>query len=77
MHGVLLIDNYNINFHAVNTLEKVCLQRTDNFKCLSALIDHKTNWTQLDPMKKEVTKGIGIMYLAKNIYIYLIYGVGI
>ena len=32
--------------HAVITIDKVCLQRTDSFKYLGVIIDHKLNWTQ-------------------------------
>ena len=32
--------------HAVITMDKVCLQRTDSFKYFGVIIDHKLNWTQ-------------------------------
>ena len=74
--------------HAVITMDDVCLQRTDSFKYLGVIINHKLNWTQhIDYVKNKISKGIGIMYRAKNcltkkslinlyysyIYPYLIY----
>ena len=74
--------------HAVITMDKVCLQRTDSFKYLGVIIDHKLNWTQhIAYVKNKISKGIGIMYRARScltkrslknlyysyIYPYLIY----
>ena len=74
--------------HAVITMDDVCLQRTDSFKYLGVIINHKLNWTQhIDYVKNKISKGIGIMYRARNcltkkslinlyysyIYPYLIY----
>ena len=74
--------------HAVITMDNVCLQRTDSFKYLGVIINHKLNWTQhIDYVKSKISKGIGIMYRARNcltkksllnlyysyIYPYLIY----
>ena len=72
----------------VITIDNVCLQRTDSFKYLGVIINHKLNWTQhIDYVKNKISKGIGIMYRARNcltkksllnlyysyIYPYLIY----
>ena len=32
--------------HAVIAMDKVCLKKTDSFKYLGVIIDHKLNWTQ-------------------------------
>ena len=53
--------------HAVITINIVCLQRTDSFKYLGAIVNHKLNWTQhIDYVKNKISKGIGIMYRARN-----------
>ena len=74
--------------HAVITMDKVCLQRTDSFKYLGVIIDHKLNWTQhIAYVKNKISKGIGVVYRARScltkrslknlyysyIYPYLIY----
>ena len=74
--------------HAFITMDKVCLQRTDSFKYLGVIIDHKLNWTQhIAYVKNKISKGIGIMYRTRScltkrslknlyysyIYPYLIY----
>ena len=56
-----------IDTHAVKTMDNVCLQRTDSFKYLGAIINHKLNWTQnIDYVKNKISKGIGIMYRTRN-----------
>ena len=53
--------------HAVITMDNVCLQRTDSFKYHGVIINHKLNWTQhIDYVKSKISKGIGIMYRARN-----------
>ena len=55
------------DIHAVITIDNVCLQRTDSFKYLGVIINHKLNWTQhIDYVKNKISKGIGIMYRAGN-----------
>ena len=45
----------------------VCLQRTDSFKYLGVIINHKPNWTQLiDYVKNKISKGICILYRARD-----------
>ena len=78
--------------HAVIKVNGVSLQSTNSFKYLGVIIDHKLNWTQhIAHVKNKVSKGIGIMYRARNyltknslkslyfsyIYPYLIYCVEI
>ena len=77
---------------AVIKVNGVSLQNTNSFKYLGVIIDHKLNWTQhIAHVKNKVSKGIGIMYRARNyltknslkslyfsyIYPYLIYCVEI
>ena len=77
---------------AVIKVNGVSLQSTNSFKYLGVIIDHKLNWTQhIAHVKNKVSKGIGIMYRARNyltknslkslyfsyIYPYLIYCVEI
>ena len=46
--------------HAVITIDNVCLQRTDSFKYLEVIINHKLNSTQhIDYVKNKIYKGIG------------------
>ena len=53
--------------HAVITMDNVCLQRTDSFKYLGVIINHKLNWIQhIDYVKNKISNGIGIMYRARN-----------
>ena len=53
--------------HAVITINNVILKRTNSLKYLGVIIDYKLNWTQhIDHVKKKISKGIGIMYRAKN-----------
>ena len=74
--------------HAVITINNVILQRTNSLKYLGVIIDYKLNWTQhIAHDKNKISKGIGIMYRARNylsklsmrklyysyIYPYLIY----
>ena len=74
--------------HSVITINNVILQRTNSLKYLGVIIDYKLNWTQhIAHAKNKISKGIGIMYRARNflsklskrklyysyIYAYLIY----
>ena len=74
--------------HAVITINNVILQRTNSLKYLGGIIDYKLNRTQhIAHVKNKISKGIGIMYRARNylsklsmrklyysyIYPYLIY----
>ena len=74
--------------HAAITINNVILQRTNSLKYLGVIIDYKLNWTQhIAHVKNKISKGIGIMYRARNylsklsmrklyysyIYPYLIY----
>ena len=46
--------------HAVNTMDNVCLQRTDSFKYLEVIINHKLNLTKhIDYVKNKISNGIG------------------
>ena len=83
---------FKLDKHAVIKVNGVSLQSTNSFKYLGVIIDHKLNWTQhIAHVKNKVSKGIGIMYRARNyltknslkslyfsyIYPYLIYCVDI
>ena len=53
--------------HAVITINNVILQRTNSLKYLGVIIDYKLNWTQhIAHVKNKISKGIGIMYKARN-----------
>ena len=53
--------------HAAIKVNGVSLQCTNSFKYLGVIITHKLNWTQhIAHVKNKVSKGIGIMYRARN-----------
>ena len=56
-----------IDKHAAIKMNGVFLQRTNSLKYLGVIIDHKLNWTQhIAHVRNKVSKGIGIMYRARN-----------
>ena len=52
--------------HAVITIDKDILQRTNSLKYLGFISDYKLNWTQhIAHVKNKISKVIGIMYSAR------------
>ena len=53
--------------HAVIIINNVIFQRTNSLKYIGVIIDYKLNWSQhIAHVKNNISKGIGIMYRARN-----------
>ena len=54
-----------IGKHPVVTMDNVCLNKTESYHGM--IIEHKLNWTShIAHMKNKISKGVGIMFRARN-----------